>query len=63
LTKNNDDGIKLNISYKISKEKLNKWKFQKKIKKFSQDLIKIEDDAMDSNSPTPETLSELLIKT
>ena len=30
--------------------------------KFSQDLVKIEDDAMDANSITPETLSELLIK-
>ena len=30
--------------------------------KFSQDLIKIEDSAMDENSVTPETLSELLIK-
>ena len=36
---NNDDGIKLNISYEISKEKLNKWKFQKKIKNFAKDLI------------------------
>ena len=30
--------------------------------KFSQDLVKIEDSAMDENSPTQETLSELLIK-
>jgi len=30
--------------------------------KFSQDLVKIEDNAMDENSATPETLSELLIK-
>jgi hypothetical protein len=36
---NNDDGIKLNISYEISKEKLHKWKFQKKIKNFAKDLI------------------------
>jgi hypothetical protein len=39
----NDDkiekGIKLNAKYDISKEKLNKWKFQKKIKNFSQELI------------------------
>ena len=30
--------------------------------KFSQDLIQIEDKAMDSSSITQETLSELLIK-
>ena len=36
---NNDGGIKLNISYEISKEKLNKWKFQKKIKNFAKELI------------------------
>ncbi len=30
--------------------------------KFTQDLVKIEDTAMDENSLTPETLSELLIK-
>lgn len=30
--------------------------------KFSQDLVKIEDNAMDESSVTPETLSELLIK-
>jgi len=36
---NNDDGIKLNISHEISKEKLHKWKFQKKIKNFAKDLI------------------------
>jgi hypothetical protein len=30
--------------------------------KFSQDLAKIEDAAMDTNSITQETLSELLIK-
>ena len=30
--------------------------------KFSQDLVKIEDAAMDANSVTQETLSELLIK-
>lgn len=30
--------------------------------KFNQDLVKIEDAAMDANSVTPETLSELLIK-
>ena len=30
--------------------------------KFSQDLVKIEDAAMDTNSITQETLSELLIK-
>lgn len=30
--------------------------------KFSQDLVKIEDNAMDENSVTPEILSELLIK-
>jgi hypothetical protein len=30
--------------------------------KFSQDLVKIEDDAMDQNSITQETLSELLLK-
>ncbi len=30
--------------------------------KFSQDLVKIEDDAMDESSVTPETLSELLVK-
>jgi hypothetical protein len=30
--------------------------------KFSQDLTKIEDAAMDANSITQETLSELLIK-
>ena len=30
--------------------------------KFSQDLVKIEDEAMDQNSITQETLSELLIK-
>ena len=39
----NDDkiekGIKFNAKYDISKEKLNKWKFQKKIKNFSQELI------------------------
>jgi hypothetical protein len=30
--------------------------------KFAQDLVKIEDAAMDTNSITQETLSELLIK-
>ena len=30
--------------------------------KFNQDLVKIEDAAMDANSVTPETLSELLVK-
>ena len=30
--------------------------------KFNQDLVKIEDAAMDANSITPETLSELLLK-
>jgi hypothetical protein len=30
--------------------------------KFSQDLVKIEDDAMDQNSITQGTLSELLLK-
>ena len=30
--------------------------------KFSQDLVKIEDEAMDQNSITQETLSELLLK-
>ena len=34
-----DDTIKLNTTYEISKEKLNKWKFQKKIKNYSKDLI------------------------
>ena len=34
-----DDMIKLNTTYEISKEKLNKWKFQKKIKNYSKDLI------------------------
>ena len=34
------EGIKVSIKYEISKEKLKKWKFQKKIKNFSQDLIK-----------------------
>ena len=30
--------------------------------KFSQDLVKIEDNAMDTTSVTQETLSELLVK-
>ena len=34
------EGIKVSIKYEISKEKLKKWKFQKKIKNFSQELIK-----------------------
>ena len=34
-----EKGMKITAKYDISKEKLNKWKFQKKIKKFSQDLI------------------------
>ena len=34
-----DNTIKLNTTYEISKEKLNKWKFQKKIKNYSKDLI------------------------
>ena len=34
-----ENGIKISAKFDISKEKLNKWKFQKKIKNFSQDLI------------------------
>ena len=34
-----NDGIKVSVKYEISKEKLNKWKFQKKIKTLSQELI------------------------
>ena len=34
-----EKGIKLSAKYDISKEKLNKWKFQKKVKNFSQELI------------------------
>ena len=34
-----EDGIKISAKYDISKEKLNKWKFQKKIKNLSQELI------------------------
>ena len=33
------DGIKINVKYEVSKEKLNKWKFQKKIRTISQELI------------------------
>ena len=33
------DGIKFNVKYDISTEKLNKWKFNKKITKFSQELM------------------------
>ena len=33
------DGIKFNVKYDISMEKLNKWKFHKKIKNFSQELM------------------------
>ena len=33
------DGIKISVKYNISNEKLNKWKFQKKIKTLSQELI------------------------
>ena len=33
------DGIKISVKYKISNEKLNKWKFQKKIRNISQELI------------------------
>ena len=36
---NFEDGIKLTVKYDISREKLNKWKFQKKIKNLSQELI------------------------
>ena len=38
---NNDqkEGMKINVKYHISNEKLTKWKFQKKIKNFSQELI------------------------
>ena len=35
----NNDTIKLNTTYEISKEKLNRWKFQKKIRNYSKDLI------------------------
>ena len=34
-----ENGIKISAKFDISKEKLNKGKFQKKIKNFSQDLI------------------------
>ena len=37
--KPNNEIIKLNTTYEISKEKLNKWKFQKKIRNYSKDLI------------------------
>lgn len=30
--------------------------------KFTQDLVKIEDEAMDSNTITQDTISELLVK-
>ena len=33
------DGIKINVKYEVSREKLNKWKFQKKIRTISQELI------------------------
>ena len=33
------DGIKISVKYKISEQKLNKWKFQKKIKNLSQELL------------------------
>ena len=33
------DGNKISLRYEISNEKLNKWKFQKKIKELSQELI------------------------
>ena len=33
------DGIKINVKYEVSKEKLNKWKYQKKIRTISQELI------------------------
>lgn len=33
------DGIKINVKYEVSKEKLNKWKFQKKVRTISQELI------------------------
>ena len=38
---NNDkkDGINVSVKYNISNEKLNKWKFQKKIRTLSQELI------------------------
>ena len=38
---NNDqkEGMKINVKYHISNEKLTKWKFKKKIKNFSQELI------------------------
>ena len=34
-----EDGVKFSVKYEISREKLNKWKFQKKIKSLSQELI------------------------
>ena len=34
-----EEGVKFSVKYEISKEKLNKWKFQKKIKNLSQELI------------------------
>ena len=34
-----NDGIKASVKYEISKKKLNKWKFQKKVKTLSQELI------------------------
>jgi hypothetical protein len=37
--KEQKEGIKVSVKYEISKEKLNKWKFQKQIKNLSQELI------------------------
>ena len=34
-----EDGIKIEAKYKISREKLNRWKFQKIVKNFSQELF------------------------